>query len=269
MKTPSILYLAINLETSVERRKSVLNQGRKLGLDIHLVRAVSGKELKQDDLEGYDRRRRHKEFVSDLTLNEHACIYSHCKALRLFLESDDDFCVVFEDDVLIRDFFSEGIQYLVTETSGWECCKLYTDHSKLYSLPPYSKSAPFRLVFPKKLPWVAVANLYTRKGARYILEGFQRYWLGFDVQWAQILLSRQVPVCGVSPGLAVSADPDNTNSDIDRGMPRCSLLEGKRRSLFQYGFYRLSVWSMAFGKFFMRLKLCKMYSNIGKNIFPK
>lgn len=254
MCSSSVLYLAINLENAVERRSSVLRQAALFGLDIQLVRAVAGNCLDPAELRHYDRQRRAREFASDLTLNEHACILSHCLALRQFLQSDARFGVVLEDDMVLQPGFNEGIDWLTRHTSGWQCLKLYTGDGKLYPLHRREPQAPVELVFPKKLPWVAVGTLYTRAGAALILDGFQRYWMGFDAQWAHILLTRRIPVCGVKPSLVLTSDPFNENSTIDVDNQRTvqDLRNKQDRTLARAVVHRLSVWRTSWGKRRMR-----------------
>ena len=42
MKEPNIVYLAINLPSSIERREHIQQQGASIGITVQIVEAVSG-----------------------------------------------------------------------------------------------------------------------------------------------------------------------------------------------------------------------------------
>ena len=232
-------------------------QARTFGIDLQRVEAIAGRDLSGNSLLSYDRKRRRQEFASDLTMNEHACIMSHCKALKAFLDSGAEYGVVLEDDFVLRPHFLEGIDYLTRRTSGWQCLKLYTDDGKLFPLGPQRPEAPIELVFPKKLPWVTVGTLYTRAGALLTLDAFRRYWMSYDAQWAWHQLVGRVPVCGVAPSLVITSDPNNEASTIDAENP-CDVhvRTGRQKQTWrQYVYHRLSIWRMSWGKWRMRQRM--------------
>ena len=257
MNAPSLLYLVINLPHAVDRMAAAADQARAFGIDLQRIEAIAGRDLSENCLSSYDRKRRRKEFATELTMNEHACILSHCKALKTFLDSGSDYGIILEDDFVLQAHFREGIDYLIRRTSGWQCLKLYTDDGKLFPLGPRRLNAPVQLVFPKKLPWVAVGTLYTRAGALLTLDAFRRYWMGYDVQWAWHLLMGRVPVCGVAPSLVTTSDPNNEASTIDADDPRDEHFRaGKQEQTWrQYVCHRLAVWRMSWGKWVMRRRM--------------
>lgn len=257
---PSVSYFYINLASAAARRASAEKQAHDFGIDLRRIEAIAGRDLSKNCLSSYDRKRRKQEFASELTVNEHACILSHCKALKAFLESGSEYGVILEDDFVLQAHFREGIDYLTRRTSGWLCLKLYTGDGKLFPLGPRRPDAPIQLVFPKKLPWAAVGTLYTRAGALLTLDGFRRYWMGYDVQWAWHLLSGRVPVCGVSPSLVITSDPNNEASTIDAEDPRDVHFRTERQehTLRQYSWHRLAVWRMSWKKWRMRRSMRRM-----------
>lgn len=68
MSSDSIIYLCINLPQAVERRRDVADQAARLGLDVHFVPAISGKEL-PPHVPDYDHAERRKSYHYDLTPN--------------------------------------------------------------------------------------------------------------------------------------------------------------------------------------------------------
>lgn len=260
MPTASVLYLVINLPHAEERRHSILAQGEKLGLDIRVVPAIYGKDLDlQADSCGYDRQTRLRLFTHDMLPNEVACALSHRKAIKTFLDSDASYAVVLEDDAVFDPNFNEGIRELTEHLQGWEAAKLFTDDGKLYPICPPFEGAVVQPCFPKKLPWVAVGYLYSRKAAQELYDGFRSFWLAADAHIGRILLERRIPTIGVCPGLIHSGDPNNEASTLDAEGVRSSAVR-RPRTLRQYIAYRLSVIRTALGKRAMRKLMSKRIS---------
>ncbi|MBR5522350.1 MAG: glycosyltransferase family 25 protein [Akkermansia sp.] len=256
--SPDIRYYYINLDRATDRRASAEKQAADFGIELERIEAVAGKDLDIDSIAAYDRKRRLSEFAAELTANEHACIMSHLKALQAFVDSGAKYGIIMEDDFVLHPQFNEGITWLTEKTSGWQALKLFTeDGSKLYPLHAPIKDCPWEIVFPKKLPWVAVGNIYTQEGAKRVLKGFERYWMGYDVQWAWITLGQDIPCCGITPTLVNTSDPKNENSTIDAEDSRVAYFEKHRReqTLKNYIVHRLSVWIMAWGKLRMRARM--------------
>ena len=253
MNSPSVIYLAINLPRSSARRAMLAEQARVAGIDIQIVPAVSGAELTPAQKAMYNSRKRAGMYPADLTPNEQACMHSHLKALRTFLESGADYGAVFEDDVLLSEDFREGIDCLLTKVQGWQAVKLYTDNSRLYPICPTVPGTSLQPVFPKKVLWGAVGYLYSRTGAEQILRHLSSFWLGADAMLGKVMLEHRIPVIGVSPNLVGTAYPANEQSDIDDGGHRLQL--EKRRSLPVYLRYRASVIRTAMQKNGMRALL--------------
>ncbi len=267
----------INLDRSPERRAAIEKQAEEHGIHIERIAAIDGRTLDSATLTRYDSKRRKKEYIHDLSINEHACILSHLKAMETFITSDSEFLVILEDDAVLHPDFKNGIAWLTQQVSGWKVIKLYTAAGKLYPLNcPGNGTTPWELVFPKQLPWVCVGNLYTREGARELLKCFERYWLSFDAQWGWYLLTRNIPVVGVSPSLVTTSDAQNQSSTIDDGGNRYNNTNNQetdagplpsaqpKRTLAQYLLRRLCIWRVACGKLNMRslmhrkLKISKM-----------
>lgn len=254
MRTPSIIYLAINLPRSAERRAMLAEQEERAGIKIQLVQAISGAELTAEQRAMYDERRRASLYTTHLTPNEQACMHSHLKALRTFLASGADYGVIMEDDVLLNEDFRAGIDCLLHRVHGWESAKLYNEKCKLYEICPKLADAPLQPVFPKKVPWGAVAYIHSRAAAEMIVRHLTRFWMGADAMIAITLLEHGVPVIGVTPNLVSTAYPKNEQSDIDAGAHRLQQ-EVRPRTLPMYLRYRASVIRTAIRKSRMRALL--------------
>ena len=257
--TPDIRYYYINLQHATDRKIEAEKQAAQFGIKLERIEAIAGKELDITTLSAYDKQRRLAEFAVELSPNEHACIMSHLKALQTFVDSGAEYGVIMEDDLQLHPQFDEGISWLIEHTSGWEALKLWTGDGKIYPLHTQQKDCPWKLVFPKKLPWVAVGNIYTRKGAIEVLKGFQRYWLGYDAQWGWVtLVTGNIPCCGIYPSLVKSSDPMNEKSTIDaevNSRVAAFAKQKKEQTWKQYIYHRLCVWTMACAKLRMRQRM--------------
>ena len=246
-------YLCINLPWARERRQAILSQAEKTGIDVEFVEAIAGKDL-PDVVPEYDRRERFKTFNYDLMPNEIACMLSHMKAMRVFLESGAEYGVIMEDDAVFADNIAAAVQEVTEHLTGWEIAKLNTDdNSKLYPIGDEGGTLT-RAVFPKKLLWVAVGWIYTRRGAERMLEALQTFSLPADVQLGHCILKRHIPTIGITPSLITTSDPHSENSTLrDNNAPPPVVY--RRRSLLQFIRYKLSVWRISCGKLSMRRQL--------------
>lgn len=254
MATPSVIYLAINLPKSVERRVLVEQQAQKAGITIQIVPAVAGADLTEEQRRMYDTQRRAAMYTTHLSPNEQACMHSHLKALRTFLASGADYGAVFEDDVLLSDNFLAGIDCLLHRVKGWEVAKLYNRPCKLYDICPPMADSPLQPVFPKKIPWGAIGYLYSRAAAEKIVRHLTSFWMGADAMLVKTMLVHSIPVIGITPNIIDTAFPDNEQSDIDalgRRLKRYS----PRRTLPMFLRYRRSVIETAVQKARMRALL--------------
>jgi GR25 family glycosyltransferase involved in LPS biosynthesis len=90
------IYL-INLDNRPDRLTNVLKRVCDLQVKIFRVSAVTGEEVKKLGVPYYALE------------NNVANWYSHMKVLSIFLETEDEYCIVLEDDVL---FSSDGLRLL-------------------------------------------------------------------------------------------------------------------------------------------------------------
>lgn len=256
MQSPSVLYLAINLPWSTQRRESILSQAQRFQLNIRIVEAIDGKKLSKEDAAAYSVEYRRRIYHDDLTDNEIACVLSHRKALKQFLDSDADYAVIIEDDAKLAPLFCEGIHELTHHLKGWEIAKLYTSEGKLFPLLPHCPQAPVQPVFPKKILWMAIGYMYTRKGAQALYDSMQRFSEPADVLIARLALAQGIPTIGVEPSL-VQIHSLGRQSDIDAPSADKRAPGGPARKYFAH---RWLVWRTTFYKFRMRFKMRRLLS---------
>lgn len=206
----TILFLAISLQSSSERRRRLKEFACRAGIDLSLVPAVTGDDVAQMEL-GFDRERRRKEFSVDLLPTELACMESHLRCLRMFLGSPHTHCVVLEDDASFGPVLPSAVSRLIRTVTGWDFVKLWTPGSNWPLGRVVGVDCSLEVVYPKNLSRDALAILYSREGARRVLERMGRYWMAFDTQLGYVCCRDGVVGVGVSPPLC-EPSPDLPSS---------------------------------------------------------
>ena len=91
----------VNLKTSVAR-KEYMNQllSKYTDLDIHFIEAVDGRVFTEEQRnEAFDMKSCVRRFGKELNPGEIGCTLSHYKCYREFLETNEDFVLILEDDI--------------------------------------------------------------------------------------------------------------------------------------------------------------------------
>lgn len=93
----------INLDRKPERLEHFTSQAERLGIIFQRIAAVDGNNAEVQSSFRY-LERTSKDVA--LGLYEFACLQSHRKAWNIFVESGDDFGLIFEDDIVLSEQFS-------------------------------------------------------------------------------------------------------------------------------------------------------------------
>ena len=247
-----VIYLAINLESSHERRESLLREAGKYDIPVQIVPAVNGKEMSPEErAERYRPEYTQRYHNYSLTPAEIGCTLSHHLALDKFLESDAEYGVVVEDDVIFQPNFCAGIRELTDHLKGWDVAKLFLGDNLPYStLMPRSEEMPFQPIYSRKFGGVAVGFMYTRHAAEIIRRGLEKAWLPADSQIYQVILYNHLRIIGVLPDMVRHYYFASTVDLVDDRRGR-----KKPRSLAQYLRYRCLMWTNMIRKMWIRLKV--------------
>lgn len=178
-----VRVFCINLERDVHRRRTMEQIAAEHSFPFEFIDAVAGAEISPDQFEqfGYDRNARNRAYA-DLEKNEVACLLSHKKALNRFLEGNDEYCVVLEDDAGLSPDFDEAVSYLTQRVTGWDLIKLEcrTRSPQGYPIMKLEISHPLILFSPLRSSLGATGILYSREGARKLLHSLSRFHHAFD-----------------------------------------------------------------------------------------
>lgn len=93
-----IKIYVINLQTEQDRRERILSEAKRLALDLRIETAVIGAELDSDYLTKFEFESR-RIIGRKLSSGEVGCYLSHLNCLEKFLNTQDEYAIIVEDDV--------------------------------------------------------------------------------------------------------------------------------------------------------------------------
>ncbi|MEJ8311455.1 glycosyltransferase family 25 protein [Agrobacterium larrymoorei] len=201
------VYL-INMANAQERKHAMFDKLSAIGLTAERVEAVDGRALTFPIPE-----------FSELSYKlmhgrrtcppEIGCYLSHVECARRLLNSDADFALILEDDVVFKQDFMESIEAAIDHRNDWDILRLSTvSHGRKY---------PFRKLTGDRSLSVALtrekgsgAYIVNRKAAKWIAEKLVpmrlAYDIAYDLEYLAGLKSAFIyPLCA-------SQDADNTSS---------------------------------------------------------
>ncbi|WP_026279168.1 MULTISPECIES: glycosyltransferase family 25 protein [unclassified Thioalkalivibrio] len=206
----------ISLDRAVERRAAVTRRLRSCGVEPEFVPAVDGRCL--SDFEARQRGYRASRFRQPLQASEIGCVLSHFRALRLFLKTGEESCVILEDDAEIASNFVEQVRRLESGISGWDLIKLENRPGTVKG--PVVAHVEGMDVFVSLRPgFGATGFVYSRLGARKVLDSWEAaFSRPYDTLLSQAWKKR-LCILQVFPALAWE---DGGESMMDGRVPRTS-----------------------------------------------
>ncbi len=163
----------INMDKATERLNLVLPIIEQLGFPVKRIAAVDGRSL-GDNLDFVDKETYKNYFKMYPELGTIGCALSHEKALREFLKSDNEFAIVFEDDVEFdADKLRAAIKNAVSHKEFWDvigfelihngtpikvtddfaCYLTNIKDAGCYLLNRYAARQYLQKFYPIKMPW--------------------------------------------------------------------------------------------------------------------
>ncbi len=118
----------INLPKSKERLTWTINNLTKLGFDFEVIEAVNGRLLTLPHAD-YDERAYRLRHGKRTNLAELGCYFSHIKALKTFLQSEQDHAMILEDDVTLFNNLPAIIEQTMLVSHKWDILRLVGFHS--------------------------------------------------------------------------------------------------------------------------------------------
>lgn len=194
-----ITAYVLNLARAKERWEFILSQVKALGIPYEKITAIDGKKLseksKKDIVDEVSYSRFFKMMPEAGTIG---CSLSHEKAWRHFLESDNEFALIFEDDVKFDPKeLAEVIKSAIKNQSLWDILDFELNH---YGYPQkIAKLALGKfLVFYMTNVKHAGAYLLNRSAAKKMLEKFYPIKMPLDHYFTRSW-EFGLRFCGVEP----------------------------------------------------------------------
>lgn len=165
----------INLKRSTERRKHIIQEVERQGLDYEIVEAVDGGAVPENEILRFADMEvvsKHRDWLSNRAL---ATSLSHLSVYKRIVAGNEDFAMVLEDDVALGNGFRSVANAVGKNLSGAEVALLhYVSFSELQLSTHDSLSLDdqHRALYPMFLEGVgsAAAYLITQKAAQSLCD---------------------------------------------------------------------------------------------------
>ena len=169
----------INLDRAPERLARIASQLQRLGLHYTRLAAVDARALTPEQHGALDEAAYRRKHGMAPMLGELGCYLSHVQAMRLFLAGEEDFALILEDDVLLKDSLPAVLQGLMAHPGRWDLAKLSAVHSG--TPVPYLLLAPgYQLAVMLSKCTAASAYLVNRRAATVLVQGLLPMSLPYD-----------------------------------------------------------------------------------------
>lgn len=168
MSSPKYSTYLINLDRTPDRLSIMKNELAKCEMEFVRVRAVDSRNL---DTSKFIIKNHYKREIS---LGEIGCYMSHVKVMKQFLNSDNEFAVILEDDIKLQNDFKQIVEKvmdgytLLPEKHQWDILKLYNGKRRHIKITDID-SKHIIGACGKSVPVGTVAAVFTRKAAEKFL----------------------------------------------------------------------------------------------------
>ena len=106
----------INLKRETKRRENIIKELKKQNLlDFEIIDAIDGDKIKKSELDHLISK--NNKFINPINTNmntpEICCALSHIKVYKRFIQANSDYALIFEDDAVFLNDFSEKLQKFI------------------------------------------------------------------------------------------------------------------------------------------------------------
>ena len=169
----------INLERAAERWGSVVESSGIRDLNIIRIPAIDGQTLTPPYQNfspwGYFFCRGRR-----INPNHVACYNSHLKAIKLFLESGEEYGLICEDDITGTPDLPDVLRSVLRYSDSWDLVRLTGFRQKPF-IPFANLVGGYQLVSDLRCSTSAACYLLNRRGAQLFLRFFGTMWTDFDL----------------------------------------------------------------------------------------
>lgn len=174
----------INLNRSTARLAKIAERLDQAQLSFERIAAVDGKEIIEPKEIGYDQIKNRLHYGRRLTNGEIGCYASHIKALKAFLEENEEYCLILEDDAIFPSRIKYDINTILNNITSKKSNHFYTIN--LCNTSEYNKygheivAEHLRVQKALVFPTLATGLLWSRIGAERFLEHASTITMPFD-----------------------------------------------------------------------------------------
>lgn len=121
-------FMVINLDRSHDRLASVRRGFAELGFSLQRIQGI---DARHEDTSRLSFNRRAFTIAHGRSVvhpGEIGCYFSHLKALRSFLDTDKDFGLILEDDVIPQAWLADSLSTLIDWHAEWDIVPLFHFH---------------------------------------------------------------------------------------------------------------------------------------------
>lgn len=208
-----MLTLLINLDDATDRLSEATNSLKQAGIPFRRIEAVDGRGRPSTDFPEYVERNSIRFYGRPMTSGEIGCYLSHLKSVAAFLATDEQFCLVLEDDMTMPEdgakIIADLISSLEHQKRPWEVVNLgkaaHKFKSKIATLNGYN------VELAHYFPTTTTGLLWNRQGAQAFLDTADEIYAPVDHFFRRFYSVRGTGVA-LSPALTV---PSGAESMID------------------------------------------------------
>lgn len=204
---------------SLNNPSEKLDYLKKNGIDPILVKGVNGKKISKDEI--YNRVSLFYYYFGPLSAI--GCALSHFLVWKMFLETDREYAIIFEDDVILEnDFVEKTTLSLKNVPEDYDIlylgCFGCTNKPNLFSIlttPILNKGKKINDYI--SIPEVAYAThsyIVSRKGAEKLLKLLDgKLYNHIDICLQELASKKKINVYVTTPRLAYQTSTDTTSSE--------------------------------------------------------
>jgi len=163
-----INFYVINLDRAVDRMERFEKDFASFPIPFIRIPAVEGKTLTLP-VEGYDAFRFFNHVGREARLGEIGCYLSHVKVLKMFLESEQEFALICEDDAMPIPESYEAIRQAIAHSDSWDMLRLLGGRAKT-SFPYQTLTPAYHLCTSITGMVPAAAYMVNRRAAEKLVQ---------------------------------------------------------------------------------------------------
>ncbi|WP_292896678.1 MULTISPECIES: glycosyltransferase family 25 protein [unclassified Nitratireductor] len=227
----------VHLERATARRPQVEHLMASLPVESHVVDAVDGQELGDEEIgRHYVKGLHHPDYPFVLKQSEIACFLSHRKVWRMIVERGLDAGLIVEDDVALQmPFFGRCLELARRGCTGkaYVQFRISPVRGKVQEV---AREGEIRLVAPEVSQLGTVAQLVTREAAEHLLALSDHFDRPVDTFLQLRWVTGIAPLCVVPSGISDQSAEIGGSTVSASGKVKRSISERIRREWKRFAY---------------------------------